>query len=202
MLYLSKVTKDKSKAIKIYSLTGACATGKTTLVEHYSRKDFSDKVVIVQEAARLYYQKNKVKREKRSSLSNQTKLLKAYLAELKKGIKKAEKNNISTIITDCSMLSSYAYSILSPDKKTSEILLEKILPHLKHYDCFLLLNEKDVDYKHDLKDKVRQETEKERLAVQKAFRNVLKKHKLPHLVIKGNLKQRIKKINKIIKLFP
>ncbi len=175
----------------VYVLTGACSTGKTSLLEHYKAEP---SIVTVEEAAREFYAQNVVPVEQRSSLANQENMQDFYIARYET----ARSSDVDTIVCDSSPLSSVAYAGLK-SQVASRNLLERIestwMPQVTE---FLLLDPRDISYELDPADAIRKETPEQRLAVQAILLSVLTKTGVPFTLISGDLEQRIAQIDAIM----
>jgi len=179
---------------KIFVLTGSCASGKTTLVDHYrTRNDLS--IAIVEEAARKFFAKNLVLKEERASLVIQKAIQDFYFEQYSA----ACNLDVSAIIGDDSPLGAVAYATLA-DPQAGNILLRRIPQEwLQKITCFLLLDISDIPYELDPTDTVRRETPQERERVQEIFISLLKRLEIPHTIVRGNVERRIAQIDALMK---
>lgn len=181
-----------SKKAKKFALIGTSSVGKTTLMKRLEKtlqKSSRKKIIFVQEAARYYFERKRVR--KPFSFKNQNNIQKLA----KKFEKKAHKKNPDIIICDRSVLDAVAY-VRTLDKNNEwEKLLETVKDWLKTYDHFFLLDPEGVSYKMD---KIRKEEEKIRSDFHKSFVRLLSELNLPHTIISGNKKERLEKMMEII----
>ena len=178
---------------KIYTLVGACASGKTTLFEKLQKinKDYS----FAPEAARMFFEENKIPKKERYTFHTQVKIQDKCLKELEKAIKKRK----SIIIADSSIIDPAAYAMLSEDQQMAKKLLDNVINQLSIYDLFLLLDIKDINYKHNSSDSLRTESEDQRSKVHNNLLKIIISLKLPYKIISGSVDERVKKIHQIIK---
>jgi nicotinamide riboside kinase len=183
----------KERGQEVYALTGASATGKTTLFEKI--RELNPNYSFAEEAARIFYQENDVPKLERSSFTNQARIQAQYLQELNVAVSKGK----FVTITDSSPLSSVVYAMLGNNKETTEKLIANTTDSLSLYTLFLLLNPDDIDYHHDPADPIRTETEKERQQVHQNLLSILTSLGLPYEMISGTVEERINKINQLIR---
>jgi dephospho-CoA kinase len=68
---------SKENGQGIYALTGASATGKSTLLERF--RELNPEYGLVEEAARKYYAEHVIPKAERGSYENQSRIQSAYL---------------------------------------------------------------------------------------------------------------------------
>jgi predicted ATPase len=179
---------------RTYVLSGACATGKTTLLEHY-KKSAIPSLTTVDEAARRFFMQNSIPDTERGLLRTQKSIQDFYIETFEN----ARTSNTSEIILfDSSALSSVAYATRS-NEPNGAILLERIKDTwLPKVTKFLLLDAKDIQYEYDAKDPVRQESSEERQQVQDILLHLLVETGAPFEVISGTVEERIAQIDKTL----
>lgn len=181
-----------SKKVKKFALIGTSSVGKTTLVkrlENALEKSSKKKIVFVEEAARYYFERNKVRNL--FSYKNQRKI--QSLA--KRFEKKAHMKNPDIIICDRSVLDAVAYVKTKGKRHEWQELLDKVRKWLGTYDHFFLLDPEGVSYRMD---KIRREEDKVRMVFHKSFLKLLSDLSLPHTLISGSKKERLEKMMEII----
>ncbi len=185
-----------SKQHKKFALIGTSCVGKTTLLlelEQVLQKTYHDKkIVVVQEAARYYFEKRKVNNPfSYISQSNIQSLVKKFEQN-------AQLQEPDMIICDRSVVDSIAYSQAKGTRKDVEKLYDKARKWLVTYDHFFLLDPAGIAYQTD---EVRKESAETREAFHQSFLSLLEELMLPYTLISGNKKQRIKKMTEIIRPF-
>lgn len=184
------------KKHKKFALIGTSCVGKTTLLykleKKLQNKYRNRKIITVQEAARYYFEKRKVR--KPFSYHNQSQI--QTLA--KKFEKKAETQKPDIILCDRSVLDAIAYIKTMGTRTEVEKLIKKAKKWLMTYNHFFLLNPIGVHYQID---SVRKEDIQLRKAFHTSFVHLLRDLSLPYTLISGSKKQRINKISDIIYTF-
>lgn len=181
---------------KKFALIGTSCTGKTTclyeLEKILKKKYRNKKIIVVPEAARYYFEKEKTR--KPFSYTHQHKIQNIA----KQFEESAEKELPSIIICDRSVIDAIAYVKTTGTENESKKLLQRVKKWLATYSHFFLLSPDGVPYKTDL---IRKEDVQMRKSFHTSFLYLLKKLALPHTLISGDKKQRLKKIKNIIFAF-
>ncbi len=181
-----------SKKIKKFALIGTSSVGKTTLLKRLEKelqKRSKKKTIFVEEAARYYFEKNKVKNP--FSFNNQ----KNIQALAKRFEQNAERKNPSIIICDRSVLDAVAYVRTVGKDKEWKNLLERVKDWVETYDHFFLLDPNGVSYETD---KIRKEEKTLRDKFHESFIKVLNEIKVPYTLISGDKRERVNRMLDII----
>lgn len=172
--------------MKKIAFVGTSCTGKTALLEQLRLKFSNDKIVFVEESARVFFQKHPRIR-KRFSCRTQ-----GMIQELVfQSEKEAHLKEGHIIICDRSVIDPVAYVLASGDKKGAEKLFKKVSRWIATYDKFFLLDPKDVVY---CQDEVRQENEKERQKLHEVFLKLFQEKGLKFQLLSGTLEERVIKV--------
>lgn len=181
------------KTTKKYALIGTSCVGKTTLIlklKNLLIKEFpKKKIEIAEEAARIYFAKNKAKNP--FSYFHQNKI--QNLAKQQE--QTAYKNNADIVLCDRSVIDAIVYVKSVGDKNGSEKLTKKVKEWLLTYTHFFLLDPKDIPYSVD---DIRKESKKTRELFHKTFLKILSSIKLPYTLILGNETERLNNMLRII----
>lgn len=181
----------KEQEMRKVAFVGTSCTGKTTLVNHY-REKFKEnaEVVIVEEAARIYFE-NHPEVEDRFSNEFQSRI--QELAQQNE--QEAHFEEARVILCDRSVLDAAAYSLAMGDKDCSDRLFERVKSWIPTYSCLFLLDPSDVRYSTD---EVRKENENLRGQFHRAFLELFREKKVPYKLLSGTLQERIQQIDEIL----
>lgn len=177
----------------IYSLIGTSASGKTTLFERLQQEALAG-CSFVPESARRYYQEHAIPKKNRSLFENQSALQQCFIDDLHHALA----NGAHTIISDSSVLSCIAYTMLGNNQDAVERLIKSLQPHIRRVTFFLLLNPEDIEYQLDPADRVRTESVNARIAVHNHFLDILTNLCLPYREIVGTVEQRLITVKQIM----
>lgn len=177
----------------VYVLTGACSTGKTTILNHYKQAGDSS-IVTVDEAAREYYEQNAIPDVERGSLANQEKIQDFYIAKYEA----ARRAGVQKVLGDSSPLSSAAYAGVRSEEAKAYLFDRIRNTWMPTVTRFLLLEESDIDYAFDPDDPVRRESPEQRQMVHHILTSLLIEAKAPYTVISGNITERLEAVNQIL----
>lgn len=181
------------RQFKKFALIGTSCVGKTTLLLELEKnllKKYSDKKIIsVQEAARHYFEKRKVRNP--FSYFNQYNI-QTLAIDFEK---EAQLQKPDIIICDRSVLDAFVYIKTMGTQKEAEKLLKRIKNWLTSYDHFFLLDPQGVSYQTD---QIRRENMNVRKAFHNSFSSTLLDLLLPYTLISGNQKQRGNRMMDII----
>lgn len=177
------------------ALVGAACVGKTTLLNSL-RKTFGQRsdVVFVDEAARDFFQQNPTDPSEVFSYSIQSKLQDLILERERQ----AHALKPAIIICDRSVLDPPVHIEGMGDKEGASNLLEHVRFWLPTYNCFFVLNPKDVPYQQD---EVRRESEETRNSIHQAFIDFFHQHDIPFRILSGSLEERIQAVQEALHSF-
>lgn len=176
------------------AFVGTSCVGKTTLLSYYA-KQFQNNaaVTVLPEVAREFFQKYPHITE-RFSQSVQGLLQKLIL----ENETKAERINPQLILCDRSVIDACVYVAACNDRQGAKILFDEISFWLPTYDFFLLLDPIDISYTPDT---IRQESSEERETFHREYLQFFQQTKLPFVLIQGNKRERIERINTVLQNF-
>lgn len=177
--------RKAKRPVKI-ALVGSLSVGKTTIL-NILRKKYKERreIIFVDEVAREYFQKYGMR--ERFSIKAQSKIQELIL----KREQKIHDQKPSIIICDRSVIDSVVYLKSYGDKKSSEVLLERIRLWLPTYSHFFLLSPSGWPYS---KDEIRTEDQKKRRKVHLHYVHFFKKNSLPVKMLTGGLAKRLAEI--------
>ena len=182
----------RKRAEKI-ALVGAACVGKTTLFNSLrealgKRSD----VVFVSEVARDFFQQNPTDPSGVFSPSVQSRLQDLILEREQQ----AHALEPAFIICDRSVLDCPVHLKAMGDEEGANNLLEHVRSWLPTYNCFLLLDPKDVPYQQD---EVRRESEKTRNSIHETFIYFFQQHNIPFRVLSGSLEERMQIVQETLR---
>lgn len=178
--------KEQFEPRKI-AFVGTSCTGKTTLIHAY-RND--PDVVIVEEAARIFFTQNSQIKDRFSS-DTQGKVQALAL----KNEQDAHQSGASIILCDRSVIDAVVYVSSQGDTQGAGELLKRVEFWLPTYHKFLLLDPANVPYETD---DIRQETPETRQKFHDAFLEFFKETGIPYELLSGTIEERMTRVNQII----
>lgn len=182
------------KTHKKYALIGTSCVGKTTLLvrlhNELKKSNPTVRVAVVEEAARSYFSRIKVRKTNFLSLHQQRIQHIAHSLE-----KEAHQKDPDIILTDRSVLDAVVYTKAVGDIKGAYKLLKKAAGWLPTYTHLFLLDPTGIHYKTD---DIRKENKNTREHFHQTFLDVLASLSYPYSIISGNKKTRVDKMISII----
>lgn len=165
---------------------GGPSTGKSTIAEEMA-KEF--KTEFMEEYGREYWDNNNV--DRRLTLKQLTELAEGHIEREDKCLGKANKY----LFTDTNAITTYLFSLYYHGKADPKLknIAEKCI---KRYDLVFLC---DTDIPYD--DTEDRSGEVNREMMQKQTIDYLTKHKIPYMILKGDLNKRMEKVKKILNKF-
>lgn len=193
---MNSATAYDFKLPKKFALIGTSCVGKTTILNLLPKKLQevfpNKKIVVVEEAARLYFSMRKTK----NPFSHHHQKNIQFLA--KKLERKTLKQFPDIVICDRSVIDAIAYrhAVSKMDKKL-QFLIKRIKPWLSSYHHFFLLDPNGVPYKTD---NIRQESLNTRMHFHDSFVSVLSMLPISYTLISDlTVEKRVQSIVRIIK---
>lgn len=181
---------EREVPVKV-AFVGTSCVGKTTLLEEFGRRFADDqRVLIVPEAARIFFITNPTITERFGKNAQEQVQSLALQQE-----QDAHEVGARVILCDRSVVDSVVYVRAHGDKEGAAELLDKVSFWLPTYNKFLLLDPNDVPYKTD---DVRQENEEVRQAFHNAYLEFFKETAIPFELLSGSLEERISRVDQII----
>ena len=181
------------KEVEKFALVGAACVGKTTLLNDL-REASSQRpdVVFLDEVARDFFQQNPTDPSEVFSLGIQSRLQDLILEREQQ----AHALKPTFIICDRSVLDSPVHLKAMGDEEGANKLLERVHFWLPTYNCFFLLDPKDILYEQD---KIRRESEETRNSIHQAFIDFFQQHgSIPFRVLSGSLEERLRLLQGIL----
>lgn len=169
-------------------ITGAQGVGKTTLAEQIN-KDFPD-LKILPEAARL---------AKEAGLNlDHTATTETELWLIEKQIELETSEN-KWVADRCGIdLLAYIHHLFSEEKDLIKFATEALVPRFSDYDLVLYLPSGEFEIEDD---GVRTTDKNFQQAIDKLVRDILEKHKIPHVKIIGSPEERLEKVKSLFRKF-
>lgn len=171
---------------KKIALIGTSCVGKTSILEILKEK-FPEHVFI-NEAAREYFRSKRL--SNRFSFSDQKNIQDLVIEKEK--IMEGDMR-----ICDRSVICPIIYTITAGDVKGGNLLHSRIKSWIKTYTEFLLLDPLGIPFEND---EIRNEDIGFRMKVHNEYVAFLKKNNIQYTLINGSWKERVEKIETIIKL--
>ena len=177
------------RSIKI-AFIGACCSGKTALVEQYTRRHlYNPDIYCVEEAARAYYRTH-------TAPVRSSKIVQQQIQRLAiRNEKKAQASTSRLILCDSAPIDTVVYSRVNGNVKASEDLFDSLSYWLPTYDKFLLLNPFEIPF---VNDEIRRETEEDRARIHQIFIDLFVEKNIPYEFLTGTVDERVKKVDSIL----
>jgi len=165
---------------------GAMSTGKSTITEELAK---AYKTVFVPEYGREYWEKNQV--DRRITFEAFDEIVVGHIDSEERIILNANKY----LFVDTNAITTYMFSI-DYHGKASVLLTQTAIENASRYDLFFLCDD-DIPY-DDTWDR---SGDQKRKVFHKQIIADLNKRKIPYIVLKGTLKERMLKVDKVLSKF-
>lgn len=181
------------ESITKIAFVGTTTVGKTTLIEHY-REKFIDNpnVVIVEEAGRAFFERNKVKPEDRLSYAIQRRIQTVIL----KNERRAHSIHPELILCDRSVLDAAVHCQAGGNLRGSNRLLDRVRNWVPSYSNILLLDPIGIPFQPD---QIRQEDIQTRQHIHDTFKRFFQGTGIPYTLLGGSLEDKVSFIDHIVK---
>ncbi len=175
-----------------YALVGAACVGKTTVVDAAEARFPNSGIIFVREAGTAYLSEHPEALQDVFSFPTQRILQEMTLQkELL-----AHAQNPHLILAERSVVDSVVHLLVRGDQEGADDLLERVLPWLPTYTCFLHLDVNGVPY---LLNTVRTEDAALRSAINEMFGEFFVRYPgLPYRLIRGSEAERIRQVEKTL----
>ncbi len=172
------------------AFVGTSCTGKTTILRELKKQFKGDiNIQFVDEAARILFMRHT--KINRFSQSTQEKI-QSLAMEMEKV---AHTFSPKVIFCDRSAIDCIAYLKARGKYNEADRLFERVTHWLPTYNRLLLLDPVDVPYRQD---RVRLESEDQRISFHMGFLNLFKERNIEYELLSGNIEERVYKVHEII----